>query len=127
MNPILVTKTTLDTNLNNSFPGTPKLEVKDATWKTIRIINSLKADIINFNSDPQIEDRLKNQVCVWHYYKTTISGQGFTKYKCLICDKEDYWHNTNTPKLCLPCAQKYDLCVKCGADINLDPEKDIIF
>ena len=62
--------------------------------------------------------------------KSQISGQMFTEYKCKICKKLKHYHNTNTPMICLSCAEKHNLCQKCGNSIvtNLakDNEKDRI-
>ncbi|MFA5407003.1 MAG: hypothetical protein WC307_06625 [Candidatus Nanoarchaeia archaeon] len=46
--------------------------------------------------------------------KYFAAGQAFTYYKCDNCGKKDLWHNTNVPKICANCAEKYKRCIKCG-------------
>ena len=51
----------------------------------------------------------------------TFVGQGFTDYTCIICGKEETWHNTDVPKFCRECSDRLNICQKCGA--SLDEEK----
>lgn len=50
--------------------------------------------------------------------KGMLSGQGFTDFKCALCDRIDTWHNTNTPKFCHECSVKLNMCQRCGAPLN---------
>lgn len=47
-----------------------------------------------------------------------IAGQGFTKWTCTKCGKEFEHHNTDKPKICKECSEKYNLCEKCGESIE---------
>lgn len=47
-----------------------------------------------------------------------IAGQAFTKFTCEKCGKEAYHHNTNTPRFCDKCSEKYNICERCGEKLN---------
>lgn len=47
-----------------------------------------------------------------------FAGQGFTKFTCEKCGKEDWHHNTNTPRFCNECSKKYNICERCGSKLN---------
>ncbi len=74
----------------------------------------------DYNTDRDSHRRHKVQLCrTCHYLRSgMIAGQAFTDYTCRVCDNVFGYHNTNTPKICTTCANKLNLCVKCGGDIN---------
>lgn len=71
-----------------------------------------------FKEDPDKKHRLASCKCLVCYYSETLAGQGFTQYTCRVCNKEELHHNTNTPELCLKCAQEKNLCRDCCAYLD---------
>lgn len=54
--------------------------------------------------------------------KAVVAQDVMTKFKCQICEKEDFWENSNTPKVCSSCSERFNKCEMCGADLD---EKEI--
>ena len=46
-----------------------------------------------------------------------IAGQGFTRYTCVVCGQEGFWHNTNIPTVCPECSKRLLICERCGKDL----------
>jgi hypothetical protein len=83
-----------------------------------RIMSAIRlAD--EYKTDPERSTRYLKQECIACYYVTRICGQGFTKYTCLECMKEDMHANTCVPVLCLECSRKMDRCQHCGAEMSV--------
>lgn len=79
--------------------------------------------------DPQREERMKQCVCLACAYVRGpyFAGQAFTAWTCEACEKEQpSWPNTAVPKLCLECADRYGLCTRCLADLDLRPRKKVV-
>ena len=51
--------------------------------------------------------------CYWEE-KGMLSGHGFTDFTCELCERQDTWHNTNTPRFCYECSKKFNMCQRCG-------------
>lgn len=65
--------------------------------------------------DTEREDRRKAQLCkVCFYLRDSIGGRAFTPYRCKMCGKEYMHSNTDVPTLCPDCAEKHELCMRCG-------------
>lgn len=47
-----------------------------------------------------------------------IVGLAFTTYTCAGCQQEDRYPNTGVPLLCATCAETYELCRHCCADVE---------
>lgn len=47
-----------------------------------------------------------------------LSGRAFTTYVCAGCHQEDRYPNTGVPVLCASCAETYELCRRCCADVE---------
>ena len=74
----------------------------------------------NFDIDPKKEDRLKAQECKYCYYmRSGVATQAFVQWTCGICNTEQQWSNGDYPRICKECAIKHNLCMHCGADIDL--------
>lgn len=43
-----------------------------------------------------------------------MSGQAFTAFKCEKCGEMNMHYNTNVPKICSKCSEKYNICERCG-------------
>lgn len=51
--------------------------------------------------------------------KGQIAGSGFTPYKCGYCKKGFSHSNTNVPKYCTVCADKYAKCRWCATPLKI--------
>jgi len=91
----------------------------DKTYIRNRRIRSAKIFADQLKTDPEQEQRQKKQECVLCYYTISIAGQGFTNYTCLGCKGVFSHSNTHVPALCFECAKKSDLCVQCGAELEI--------
>lgn len=49
-----------------------------------------------------------------------VAGQSFVNWNCRKCSTQQTWGNTNHPKLCNDCAKRFQLCRRCGG--NVDPK-----
>ncbi len=85
-----------------------------------RIENTLRL-AENYRNDPERVERLKLQECIVCYYNVRITGQAFTQWHCVLCNKEGMHHNTGIPTLCKDCAEKEGLCKQCGATLHIKP------
>jgi hypothetical protein len=77
-----------------------------------------KAKKLEFDLD--FKDRRQKQQCVWcFYYDYRFGGQAMTNSNCASCNKDGMFGSTDVDLLCLPCAKELNLCVHCGADMEL--------
>lgn len=70
-------------------------------------------------SDPEKDQRLKDQLCVSCKYTARVGGSMVTHSECAICSKDMVFSSTAVDFLCQECAKKNYLCKCCGADIAL--------
>ncbi len=96
-------------------------EIQKMTRRTKRHIDKTIDLVEKYENDPENKLREKEQKCRVCYYENYLAGQAFTKYKCIFCKEEYNHHNTHVPRLCMKCAKKYNICVQCGAEINVKP------
>ena len=47
-----------------------------------------------------------------------MSGQAFTAFKCEKCGEMNMHYNTNVPKICSKCSEKYNICERCGKPLT---------
>ena len=73
-------------------------------------------------NDPDKAKRQECGKCVYCFYETFVAGQAFTMWKCAECGTEGMHHNTHTPRLCKPCADKLGACIYCTADREWKPK-----
>ena len=90
---------------------------KSLATKTLKMIT-------DYRKDTNRDKRLEKQLCLTCYYLRAgiVAGQAFTEYTCRICGEKQMHPNTNTPKICKPCAVENDLCVKCGGGVDIKAE-----
>ena len=55
--------------------------------------------------------------CKWEE-KHMMAGQGFRGFTCAICGRADVWPNTNIPKICHVCSEKFNICQRCGGSLE---------
>lgn len=100
-----------------------KHDEREARWAQIfsseRMMNILRI-AENILSDSKRDDRFKVHECKPCFYSGKgMAGAAMTRWYCGICAKPGMSGSTHTPKLCVECARKHDLCSECGADIDL--------
>lgn len=69
--------------------------------------------------DPDKKLRLERQMCKACYYFTHLGGAAMTNRECAGCGKDELYASTATEALCLDCAGKFELCKRCGGDIDM--------
>lgn len=70
-------------------------------------------------ADQDHAKRLAAHQCRYCYYLNHgLAGQAFTDWRCVLCGLEAQHHNTNVPRVCVPCADGFSLCVTCGGDLQ---------
>lgn len=83
-----------------------------------RIIQEATERITNYQTDPEKEQRLKEQLCIFCYYTSEMVCNAFTKAECSMCQQQRMFSNSSVDVLCDKCAKSFKLCVHCGADIE---------
>lgn len=74
---------------------------------------------MNVVFDPEGEHRIKEGWCAPCWYAQVIAGAAMTTQMCALCDHKTMYGSTRTDVLCLPCAEKHNLCKHCGADLSI--------
>ncbi|MGG4438389.1 hypothetical protein AAXE64_27945 [Priestia megaterium] len=99
-----------------SEEGKMEEKKKIATYYSLKAAHRMKRQLEDYDIDLEKESRLNQQLCkTCHYLKSSMAGQAFTKYNCQHCGEEHHHPNTNVPKYCPACSDKFDMCKKCGA------------
>ena len=55
-----------------------------------------------------------------------VGGQAFTAFKCEKCGEMSMHYNTNVPKICSKCSEKYNICERCGQPITKKFKVEVI-
>lgn len=74
----------------------------------------------NLENDAMHENRLAVRECKpCFYWKTSsrIALRAATTFVCQNCGEESEHPNTNVPRYCLTCADRYNACCRCGANL----------
>ena len=58
--------------------------------------------------------------CKACFYLGRIAGRAMTHRECMSCKKDVIYPSTATGVLCLPCARDFELCRRCGGDIEIN-------
>ncbi|GAB6429000.1 hypothetical protein bcgnr5378_28770 [Bacillus cereus] len=96
-----------------------KEKLKMSTYWSEHYYLQQKKAIEQYEQDEQKEIRKSERECKTCFYlKKGGSLQAFTSYKCGLCDREDRYHNSRVPKYCTECADKLNICVRCGAEVQ---------
>ena len=81
--------------------------------------NAYISRVDNYIHDTTKETREHFRECKYcFYFRNGIAGQAFTRFNCKNCKAGCIYHNTAVPVLCLDCSFKYNICVRCGADLD---------
>lgn len=104
------------------------VQVNYANWAAQEKKDGAVNRAIRVLEDPERARRLELCLCPTCFYIDNMgfAGQAFTEWTCEACEKpQPMWPNTAHPKLCLECADRYGLCVRCLADLELRPRKKV--
>lgn len=101
-------------NINTSTIYSASYHAKDYVRHYIELGEQLK-------TDPDKKIRLEENECMSCYYvfHSRVGGSVLTTAECGICGKEMHYGNTCVDVLCDDCAKQYELCKRCGGDINM--------
>ena len=87
---------------------------RNAAYNTQRLSDYFAKAAIVAGDGKRVE-RLEQRLCLFCFYRRSgFCGQGFTDWKCRLCEKPDTHSNTGVPEVCDGCADAFDLCVQCG-------------
>jgi len=71
-------------------------------------------------TDARKEQRLAIHLCPCCYYQgASFAGQGFTEWKCILCETKGMYPNTAVPLICDTCSDSFDLCRSCGGTLDM--------
>jgi hypothetical protein len=78
----------------------------------------MKKKIARYEEDRDVESRKAIRECkACFYLKDGMALQAFTSYDCKECGNESQHHNSNVPRYCQSCADRHDVCVRCGSEV----------
>lgn len=85
-----------------------------------------KAELVK--NDSLKNERLLRRKCSFCYYVvgTGIVLQGFHEVKCCFCEKILKFGSSDISNVCSECSDKYNICVKCKADLDLKERRSLI-
>jgi hypothetical protein len=95
--------------------------VRTATHYARQYLNEWIINAEHAYTDKQRTERAAAQCCRWCFYgrRSRLAGQAFTTRPCDSCAEDQTFSSTATDPLCMPCAQRLGLCVRCCADVDL--------
>jgi len=102
-------------------------ELPKRDWDLVRVLSqtSVNQDYVirceSFVSDSKREERLEKQCCRSCFYmRSRVGGTVMTSRICggIDCSEVVRSSNTCVDELCRECGIKYDLCVRCGGDME---------
>ncbi len=109
--------------------GKAKVDAKTVemdTFMSIRKGESVLKSARQWETDPKKDQRLAKHQCKACFYLVgKLGGAMMTTQPCAICGEDQMYGSTCTDKLCKPCGEKHELCVFCGGDIKLRPERKL--
>lgn len=74
---------------------------------------------MDYLSDSGKKLRFERKYCKFCFYIASgIGGCAMTKSNCKCCGKEIMNGSTNVNRICNECSDEYNLCIKCGADLD---------
>jgi hypothetical protein len=78
-------------------------------------------------TDPDKKNRLDVHECMscFYIFHGRVGGSMMTDAECGICGKIMHFSNTCVDKLCDECANKYQLCKRCGSDIQARVRRNV--
>jgi hypothetical protein len=87
---------------------------KDITLSYIKKLEALQKDV----SKKERKEQCKCKLC-FYFYNNRIGGAVITEINCGLCDCKMRFGSTDVDPICLSCALKNELCVRCGGDVDM--------
>lgn len=94
----------------------------DADTRLIKALQDAKARVDALTKDPDKTKRIAARQCLTCHYITgyRIVGRMFTAWHCRICmEPQPLRPDTGVPLTCHQCSLVHNLCVSCGASMDL--------
>ena len=90
----------------------------DTHWAK-RYYETQKKVLDDYEKDVDKERRIRRRECkTCHYLRNGVAGQALTSFECRLCKAGGTNPNTRVPKYCNKCSEKFDMCAKCGAEMD---------
>ena len=98
-----------------------KRDIDMANYFSKSLAEKTQKALIEYHKDSRKDKRLRDQLCCTCYYLCAgmLAGQAFTEYTCSCCGEKEMHHNTATPRICRKCSTEHNLCVRCGAGLDV--------
>ncbi len=95
--------------------------IQQATYYSKIHFDEMMVKAENAKADKLKTQRLKAGECAFCFYfrDSRFGGAAITTSNCRGCGEQMTFSNTNTDDFCKKCSEKYELCVRCGGDLNL--------
>lgn len=82
-------------------------------------VEGLRHSLQEYANDSKKEKRQSARNCKYCWYiKGSIATAAFTPYTCMACKEEKIHPTGAVPALCPPCADQYQACAGCGAEMD---------
>ena len=100
--------------------------IQMATLYAQRHIEGTRKRLARAEIDDGRVARLAQRECVVCFYmRGGLAGQAFTDWKCNACGVDGNYPNTAVPRFCNACSDKFEICVRCGGDIELRQRRSV--
>lgn len=94
----------------NAASASRAQRVSDVIEKALRV-----------SADIERPARLAARQCKGCFYQgATLATQAFTDWVCKLCPRTGQESTGDVPYLCQSCSESFDLCRKCGGDIDME-------
>lgn len=96
-------------------------DINDESFMNKKQLNEIVESARRAEEDADQTERLKARECKLCFYirKHRIGGAAMTDAECQGCQKVMGFSSTATDKFCRDCSDKYRVCTRCGADMEL--------
>jgi len=65
-----------------------------------------------------VERRRAHMECSMCWSPHAVSGRAMTPFVCERCGRSAMHSNTDVPRFCKECAQRYNMCCRCGGPVD---------
>jgi ribosomal protein S27E len=80
----------------------------------VKMTNVKYKDHKNTKPLTSFHEALPKKQCTSCAERRIVAGQAYTRFECAICAEIGRHHNTAIPKVCRKCANKLNVCERCG-------------
>jgi hypothetical protein len=99
--------------------------LRTCTYSRQQAVREIRRGLAKLDCDHEADKRRQERECLYCFYlhRARMAGQAFTGWECLSCGAGGMHSNTAVPHYCDVCADKMRICVRCGADQELEDRK----